>query len=155
MEQEITNSVTEQNPQLIINENGRQYLKTASKWATFLAIMGFIGTGFLILAGLFISVLSPLTSRINPSFGFPFWLLGLFYILFASLYFFPSLYLYNFASKAKTALFNLNQDEFDSSLKNLKKMFKFFGIMTIIILVVYIIAIPVFFIFSISNGMMH
>lgn len=155
MDQGNTNSITEQNPQLIINDNGREYLKTASKWATFLAIMGFIGTGFMILAGLFISLLSPLSSKINQPFGFPFWILGLVYVLLALVYLFPALYLFNFASKVKTALYSLNQDVFDNGLRNLKMMFKFMGIMTIVLIMTYIIAIPVFMVFSFTNGMFH
>lgn len=154
MESEITNSINEQDPELIISADGRDYLKIASKWATFLAILGFIGTGFMVLAGVIMAIISP-TSKLGSTFGFPMGLLGILYILLAALYFFPAFYLFQFASKSKIALDTINQNEFDNSLKNLKKMFKFLGIMTIVLISAYIIAIPTVVILTVSKGLIH
>ena len=155
MESEITNSNNKQNPELVINTDGSDYLNIASKWAKFLAILGFIGTAFMVLAGIIMAVVTSFTSKLGSPFGFPVGLLGLLYVLLALLYFFPALYLFNFASKSRIALDTINQTEFDDSLKNLKKMFKFLGIMTIALIASYVIAIPTILIFSFSKGMMH
>jgi hypothetical protein len=155
MESEITNSIIEHDQELVINADGRTYLNIASKWAKLLAVLGFIGTGFMVLAGIIMAVVTSFTSRLGSPFGLPMGLLGLLYILMAALYFFPAYYLYNFASKTKIALDSINQSEFDSSLKNLKKMFKFLGIMTVALIAAYIIAIPTILIFSFSKGMVH
>jgi hypothetical protein len=60
-----------------------------------------------------------------------------FYLIFAILYFFPTLYLYRFATKLKLALKHDNQDYLDSSFQNISKMFRFIGICTLIMLVLY------------------
>ncbi|MCR5863585.1 hypothetical protein LRS05_16360 [Flavobacterium sp. J372] len=40
--------------ELQVSAAARDYLKTAAKWAMFLAIIGFIGIAFMVLAGLFV-----------------------------------------------------------------------------------------------------
>jgi len=57
---------------------------------------------------------------------------SVFYILMALLYFFPCLYLFNFASKMQIALRNNDQDHLNESFKNLKSTFRFVGILTIV-----------------------
>jgi ATP/ADP translocase len=62
------------------------------------------------------------------------------YILMALLYFFPCLFLFNFASKMKTALLSNDQNSLNSSFQNLKKTFRYVGVLTIIVLCFYVIA---------------
>jgi len=141
MENEITNAGLEMETKMTISSEGSSYLKTTAKWATFIAILGFIGTGIMVLVAFFMMIISPM-SKLNSTFGFPMSLIGVLYLIMAVLYFFPAYYLYNFAGKAKLALEAGNQEVFDDSLKNLKKMFKFIGIMTIVMIAAYLIAIP-------------
>ena len=51
---------------LHINDNIIRYLMATSQWTKLLAILGFIGCGFMVLAGLFLAVLGSFI----PSFGF-------------------------------------------------------------------------------------
>lgn len=146
MENEITSAGIEMETKLIITSDGNSYLKTTAQWATFMAILGFIGTGLLVVVAFFMVIISPM-SKLNSTFGFPMSLIGVLYLLMAVLYFFPAYYLYNFAGKAKQALDGNKQELFDDSLKNLKRMFKFLGIMTIVMIAAYLIAIPTIMIF--------
>jgi hypothetical protein len=57
--------------------------------------------------------------------------------MIALLVFFPSLYLFNFASKMKRAFQGNDQQVLTASLKNLKSFFKFYGIFTVVILSFY------------------
>jgi len=153
MENEITS--IEKEATLSITSDGRTYLNTTAKWATFLAILGFIGSGILVFVGVIMLVISPMMKS-GSSFGFPTGVLGLIYLPLAVLYAFPSYYLYSFATKIKSALYNNRQAELDESLKNLKRTFKFLGIMTIVMIAAYLIMIPVIFILGFSRvGMMH
>jgi len=154
MENEIMNESIEQEASLAITLDGSSYLTSTAKWATFLSILGFIGTGIMVFAGITMMIISPM-SKLGSPFGFPLTLLGLLYIVLAVLYFFPAYYLYNFARKSKVALYNNDQEELDESLMNLKKTFKFLGIMTIVLVSAYIIMIPAIFIFSFAKGMVH
>jgi len=145
MENEITNAGIEMDTKLNITADGNSYLRTTAQWATFMAILGFIGTVLLVVVAFFMMIISPMSS-LGSTFGFPMSLIGVLYLLMAVLYFFPAYYLYSFADKAKQALDGNKQELFDESLKNLKRMFKFLGIMTIVLISAYLIAIPTIFV---------
>lgn len=125
--------------ELNVSAQSRDFLLYASKWANFLAILGFIGLGLMILGGLFVMVAgSTIAGMAGPSqLGF----LGLIYMVMAALYFFPTLYLYKFGAKIKNALATASQDDLDLGFENLKSFFKFIGIFTIIMIGLYILAI--------------
>lgn len=133
---EISNS---DYPQL--NKAAAAYLEEGRKWAKFLAIMGFVGTGLMVIVGLFMgTIFSAIPYDDIPGFaGGMGSVMSFIYILAALLYFFPSLYLYNFAEKTKSALLNKDDNQLAEALKNQKSCYKFIGIMTIIIIGLYIL----------------
>jgi hypothetical protein len=156
MENEITNAGIEMDTKLSITSEGTSYLKTTYKWATFLAILGFIGSGIICLIAIGFMVASPFigsSTKLGSAFGLPMILVGVVYLLLGVLYFFPAFYLYNFSNKMKVALELNKQDELDNSFSNLKKMFKFLGIMTIVLISAYLIMIPIILFISFSRGM--
>jgi hypothetical protein len=117
------------------NDIIRKNLQQTRKWGMFLAIMGFIFSGFSLLAGLFMMLIGaalPL-SRIpgisSSAFGLG---VGVFYLFIAAFYFFPSLWMFRFCTKVKAA-FELN-DEFvmGEAFENLNRLIKFIGIMIIV-----------------------
>lgn len=128
------------NETLSLNNAAINYLKESRKWAKFLAILGFIGAGLMVLAGLFMgTIFSAFPFDEIPGFaGGMGGIMGLIYILAALLYFFPSMYLYNFAEKSKHAILNLNNDDLALALKNHKSCFKFMGVTTIVIIGLYV-----------------
>ena len=121
------------------------YLKTAGYWGKFLDIMGFIGTGIMVLAGISVLIsgfaLSPHQSQMP--YPFPMHLLGLLYIILAAFYVFPSLFLLRFSNNATETTKGLKTETFTVSLKNLKSLFKFIGISTIVMLGLYFVGIIV------------
>lgn len=156
MENEITNAGIDKDEKLSITSEGAGYLKTTYKWASFLAILGFIGSGIICLIAIGILIVSPFlgsSSKFGSAMGFPMTLIGIVYLLLGVLYFFPAYYLYNFSNKMKVALELNKQEELDNSLSNLKRMFKFLGIMTIVLISAYLIMIPVFLFISFSKNM--
>lgn len=125
--------------ELNVSEQSRNFLLYTSKWANFLAILGFIGLGLMVLGGiLIIAVGSSLGRMVGP---FQFGFLGIVYLGMAAINFFPTMYLYKFAAKMKNALAASNQDDLDLGFENLKSFFKFIGIFTIIIIGFYVLAI--------------
>ena len=44
--------------QLNINEEIKSYLRETSNWTFFLSILGFIGLGFILLIGIFVTAMS-------------------------------------------------------------------------------------------------
>jgi len=136
MEQTPTTSLFE----LHIDHQTSTFLQEASRWAKFLAIVGFVFCGILAIVALFAgSLLGSIMDRFgSPASGF----LGsafftIIYLGFALLYFFPCLYLYRFGSRAQLALKNNDNEQMTSSFRNLRSCFRFLGILTIIILSFY------------------
>ena len=122
--------------ELQVDHEASIYLKEAARWAKFLAILGFIGCGLVVLFGLFAgSIFARLYSRAGmdgamvSGYGAGY---AIFYILMALLYFFPCLYTYNFGSKMQVALRSNDQTQLNQSFKNMKSCYRFMGILTII-----------------------
>lgn len=123
-----------------------EYLRETRKWAKFLAIMGFLFIGLMVLAGIGMSAtLNQLdTAGIDTAMPFPMGWLGFVYILMAAIYFFPVLYLYRFSDRMKAALDANDTLELNNAFRHLKSHYRFIGIATIIVIVMYIIGILVF-----------
>ena len=123
----------------------QNYLKEAAKWANFLAILGFVGIGLMVLLGVFVSfvfgAMDGFGGGSNPysGLGISGGMLGLFYIVIALFYFFPVLYMYKFSRKMKSALYSNDTGELTESFKNLKSLFKFMGILAIVIISLYVL----------------
>lgn len=126
----------------------RGYLKETAKWGKFLAIVGYIGIGLLILISVVMMVWLSSFSKI-PNMNFPMGLIGLVYILIAAIYFFPVHYLHKFSDKISQGLRANHIGTITSGFENLKSLFKFMGFFTIVIFSIYIlvivIAVPVLF----------
>lgn len=144
METLINNTETENTQNLLVTAEIQTYLRTASSWATFLAILGFIGSFLMILIGLAITLiggtLSSLSNTPDSAIGsaiLPY--MGIFYIIIAAVYLLPALYLFQFAEKTKKAIDNYNQELLSAGLEKLKSTFKTLGIMTITFIVITIV----------------
>jgi len=138
----------EQNPSLFglnIDASSKSFLAETARWGKFLAIIGFIFCGIIIIAGI---IVASNTSEISKAFNrygdeSPFKSLGMalavIYILGALIYFFPCLFLLRFSNHMKTALATDDQVNLNTSFRNLKSLFKFVGICTIIFISFYIL----------------
>jgi len=128
--------------QLTINSEIKAYLLETSKWGKFLAIVGYVGMGLMLLLGiLFIIGVSIFSSA--SDIGFPMRIMGLIYILISVAYYFPLKYLYNFSTQLKKGLNSINQQTVTSGFENLKSLFKFMGIFIIVVLSIYALLIIV------------
>ena len=107
------------------------FLETA-KQAKFLAILGFIGMGIMVIAGFFMgaimSSLGSLSSYSNtPN---PFGMIGsiffvILYLIMALIYYFPIKYLYDFSTKVKKAFEIQDQMLFNEAILELKAHYKY------------------------------
>lgn len=121
------------------------YLREIAKWGKFLAIVGFVGVGLMVIIALFAGTAIGSMSLPEESGGSAAGMIGggffmFFYLLFALLYFFPVLYLYRFSGKMQEALRLQNEELLVTSFANLKSLFKFMGVFTIIMLSFYVLA---------------
>lgn len=146
---------------LSIDPSSKTHLAEAARWARFLAIVGFIMCGLIVLLGVFAgSVFSSFSGRFGGSdyggvsgmgggFGA---MLSVIYILGALLYFFPCLFLFRFANLMKAAIATDEQENLNKSFQNLKIMFRYVGILTIIVLTLYLIVILIAILGAAASG---
>jgi len=130
---------------LQIDNGNIPYLTEAAKWGKFLGVIGFILCGLLIITGLlagtlFATSMSQVDSELGSMGVIGTTFFTVLYIVVALFYLFPSLYLFNFASKMRTALINNDQVSLNAAFKNLKSCLKFWGILFIIVLCIYAVA---------------
>lgn len=125
----------------VLTDESESFLKETAKWAYLLSIIGFVFLGILLI---FVMSIGAIFSKIgNMGGGMPTMIgmgTGIFstiYITIALVYFFPIFYLYQFASKAKKAFKNNDNEELNRSFKYLKSHYKFIGVVTLIFVVFY------------------
>lgn len=132
-----------------IDTASRAHLSEAAKWAKFLAIVGFVVCGLIVIAGIFAgSFLSMMSGTYSDEYRGSTALtsgmgavMAVMYIGMAILFFFPYLFLFKFANQMKSALNTNDQQTLNSSFQNLKVMFRYVGILTIVLLSFYALAI--------------
>ncbi|ULC60840.1 DUF5362 family protein [Flaviramulus sp. BrNp1-15] len=129
--------------ELEVNEEIKGFLKETSSWTYFLSIIGFIGLGFMVLGGVVMSFAGnfnkfpgDIAYGVGYSVG-----VGLAYVFFALIYFFPILYLFKFSKNIKKALSLNNNDNLKMAFSSLKSHYKYMGIFVIVIISLYILII--------------
>ncbi len=131
---------------LFIGEKSKANLLEYSKWAKFLAIMGYIGIGFMVLAAFGMLLMSVIGSANSVFDGFPMFfgiIYFVMYLVMAGLYYFPTSYLHKSADNIKYGIMNDNNEAVASGFDKLKSLFKFVGILTIIGIGFYVLSILV------------
>ena len=143
-------SIEHQQELLSLDSIAREQLSEAARWARFLAIMGFIACGIMVVAGICTGIMYSYVSTVSNRYtysgrvmntagrsGF----LALVYIIMSAIFLFRCLYLYRFANKMRSGLQERSQQEVNESFRNLNKMFRYNGIMTIVLVLFYIVII--------------
>ena len=122
---------------LVIDWRSKEFLKETAKWTKFLAILGFVGIGLMVLGSL-VMLFAPSSLMSNGDFPFGGKIfMMLLYLAFAVLYYFPISYLYQFSENTKKAIENNDNNAIRDAFEFLKSHYKFMGILTIILLAFY------------------
>jgi hypothetical protein len=128
--------------ELEITDSFRMYLFDLSRWAKFLAVIGFMWCGLLFAGafsvGYFINVTHSKLHSLSQT-------ITALFILFAVIWFYPCIYLNKFSNNIYKALKENNQDLLEDGLLNLKSAFRLFGIVTGVILTLWLIIFIIFF----------
>ena len=128
---------------IIIVDDVKDYLFEIAKWGKFLAIIGYVSSGLIIV--LAISILFAMPSL--GDFGdVHFITISLIYLFIALIQCVPVTYLYRFSKQIKIGLIVEDTESINFGFKNLKSLFKFAGISAIITLSIYALVFLVFFI---------
>lgn len=126
----------EDNSGIVLNIYAVSDLKKAAKWAQFLAIIGFIGSGIIALVALSIGSIFARIAALSPmGVGLPAAVssvIMIVYLLLAAVTFILHLFLYQFATRSINALSTNNSDLLAGGIHRLQSYFKMIGIVVII-----------------------
>lgn len=127
--------------ELIVTPQAREFLRETAKWAKFLAILGFVMMGFLVILGFFMGAIMSNSYGAMGYPGFPSWFFSALYIIMAAIYIAPLYFLYQFSNKARIALDSNDNQLLTEALGFLKSHYKYIGILMIIVLGFYVLLI--------------
>lgn len=124
-----------------LNDIAVNALRVSAKWSLFLAIMGFIGIGFMIIGAIYISsALSAFPDNASPIVAMK-GVISVIYIVLAALYFPPVYYLFKYATDMKNAIQDRDSEDIGDALNYLKSHHRYLGISMIVIMSLYILMI--------------
>lgn len=125
-------------------------LRLTRPWVLFLAILGFIGAGFMVLAGLVMMMAGAMAGALAGSKEFPAWL-GLLYFVLAPLYVAPSVKLIKYSSAISKLVASGGVSDLEEALNQQKGFWKLVGIMVIAVIALYVLILVGVVIFAISK----
>jgi len=137
-EQKITTAEKQDAIPQLTEESISFLLKTA-KWGKFLAILGFIVTGLLVVAGIMMSFVMNIVSDEMVPLNLPFSpiFFSILYVIIAGIYIIPVIFLNTFSNNVIKAVNLSSTEKMTVSLRNLKNLFVFVGVSTVVILIIY------------------
>lgn len=132
-----------------LDERSKAYLLETTRWTKFLAIMGFILIGLMVVGSLFLfafgaSMSSTYSSGMSGFGGLGGYMgigMGLLYLLIAAFYLFPIISLFKFSTNMKLGINTNNAELITEAFRHQKNLYKFIGILTIIVIVLYLLII--------------
>jgi hypothetical protein len=133
-----------------LEEEALKDLDKTRKWSMFLAILGFIFTGIILIGGLIASLFLSVFKTERALFGVTELLVIVVILVFVLIYFFPMLYLFRFSKHTSNAVRTLDKQEMQNAIKYLRKYYVYIGILTIVVLAIYLVSMIVFEVLSIS-----
>jgi hypothetical protein len=121
-----------------IDESVNNTFHEMTRWTKFLAILGFVFLGLMVVGGLAVAVylsnmnLGRQFDNMGGSIG-----IALLYILISLVYFYPTYALLKYSTSMKQALAMRDKTKFSAAITYLKNMFKYIGITMILFLALY------------------
>jgi uncharacterized integral membrane protein len=131
-----------QEPQPIFSigadETSSYYLLQTVRWTKFLAIIGFILIGLMIMVMIPIMFMSASVAALpGVSTGVPMGITMFFVVLSLFLYIYPTLALLRFSNNMKLAILGADQGAFNTALRHQRNLYRYIGILVIVIISVY------------------
>jgi hypothetical protein len=119
--------------QSVVPDGIVEQLRGTRPWVLFLAVMGFVGAGLMVLLGLFTFAAGSLGSGRDKLPG----AIGLVYVVLAALYVWPSLYLLRYGSAITRLVRDPHMERLGVALGHQRAFWKLLGIMTVVVMALY------------------
>jgi hypothetical protein len=130
---------TNQNIKIELGPETIKHLNTTRKWAMFLAILGYIFIGLLLIIGIIAGTFLSAFKTGNSGAGIPESVIIILFFVMATMYFFPIHFLFRFSKFSAHAFETGSKEELHKAFKNLKSYFIYQGVLIIIGLTIYIL----------------
>lgn len=136
-----------------VTQSMMESLKGTKPWVRFLSILGFIGTGLLVLVGVFLMLGAGFLSSLgNTSLGsLPMIMIGCLYLIIGFLYILPAIYLFRYADGIQKALTRDVVTGLEYALKNQKSFWTFVGVLAMVVLIIQVLAFIVLIIVGVAG----
>ncbi|MBN2171946.1 MAG: hypothetical protein JW819_11575 [Candidatus Krumholzibacteriota bacterium] len=121
-------------------------LTETKPWVRFMSILGFIGCGFLVIAGIIMGAVGTF-SEMGPFGG----LISIVYIAMAVLYIFPALFLFRYADAIRDLARWRSTRALEGALDHQRRFWRFVGIFTIVVLGLYVVGLFIAMIVGIAS----
>lgn len=132
-----------------VTELAVDLLRQTRPWVMFLSILFFIGSAFMLLAGILMIGIGAMASSAGPMGGMQS-ALGVVYLPMAGLYIYPALKMWMYGSAIGRLMQSRSTADLEGALLQQKSLWKFSGIAAIVVIVLYIL----FFIGAMAFGVM-
>jgi hypothetical protein len=129
-----------ENRKIEIEQKTLNNLNTIRKWTMFIAIIGFILLGLLLIIGLIAGTFLSAFKSGETGLGIPESLGLIVVFVMAVIYFFPVFFLFRFSKQTAKAVQTLNKEELHKAFKSLKSYVIYLGVLIILGLSFYVVA---------------
>ncbi|MFT7641128.1 MAG: hypothetical protein ACI9G1_002873 [Pirellulaceae bacterium] len=137
--------VVESDPQL---DRAAEMLRQTKPWVRFMSVMMFIGSAFMVLAGLGMIITSAYAWMPGNFVA----LMGAIYIVMALLYIVPAIFLWKYASQIAIFLGDRSASTLASALESQKSFWKFVGVVMLVIIILYGVGIIFAIVLALISG---
>lgn len=129
-----------ESPKIELGQGTLNYLNITRKWSMFLAILGFIFLGLLVIIGVGTGTFLSAFSLKAKGIGLPGTLIIFMAIVLCVIYFLPVYFLFQFSKHMGSAVHSLDKNEMHKAFRSLKSYFVYIGVLVIIMLILYVTA---------------
>lgn len=115
-----------------------ELLRRTKGWVFFLAILGYIGCGLMVLAALVMMVgMGFISSKVESGLPIGFVGLGLIYLVMAAFYIYPCIKLHKYAKAIKSLVQTQSSSDLEDALEHQRGFWKFIGVIALVITCIY------------------
>ncbi|HVT79768.1 MAG TPA: DUF5362 family protein [Phycisphaerae bacterium] len=121
----------------VMTHRAIELLRQTSLWVRIMAVLTFVGAGFMLLGAALLVVVGMAGAGRNEPPG----LLGCMYVPFALLYIMPGIFLWRYASSAKAFSISRDEQNLEQAIQAQKSFWKFVAITALVVIGIYVLII--------------